>query len=152
MERRKGSKEMERFSLDSSVVVKWFSEEEDTDKALEIRDAFVEGRIELIVTPLLFYEVVNALRYKPDFDLDKLERAIDALFKLHIKVAGFDEMTMKKSAEIAFNAGVTIYDAIPVAVAEMENAVCITADERTQYSKLRRRYPIVLLKDVAFFR
>ncbi len=28
---------MERFSLDSSVVVKWFSEEEYTEKALEIK-------------------------------------------------------------------------------------------------------------------
>ncbi len=44
MERGGGGKKVERYSLDSSVVVKWFSEEEGTDKALELRDAFVRGR------------------------------------------------------------------------------------------------------------
>ncbi len=139
---------MERFSLDSSVVVKWFSEEEYTEKALEIRDKFVEGGVELIATPLLFCEVANALRYKPDLDVVKLKLAIESLFKLHMNVVELTENLLKRSAEIAFDAGVTIYDAVPVAAAEKHNAMCVTADEKTQYNRMKGKYPVVLLRDV----
>ncbi len=138
---------MERFALDSSVVVKWFSEEEDTDKALEIRDAYVRGDIELVVTPLLYCEVMNALRFKPDFDAGKLKRAVEALFKLHMDVEEIDERILKRSAEIAFDGGVTIYDAVPVAVAEKYNTVCVTADESTQFDRLKGKYPVELLRE-----
>ena len=139
--------EMEKLSLDSSVVIKWFSEEEDTDRALRILDAYINGSLDLLVSHLLFYEVINALRYKPDFTIENLKRAIEALFKLHVKIIGLDEKTMMLSAEIALEDDVTIYDAIPVATAEIEKATCITADEKTQYSKLKRRHPIILLKE-----
>ena len=139
---------MERYSLDSSVVVKWFSEEEGTEKALELRDAFVKGEVELIVTPLLFCEVANALRYKPDFDAEKLKDAIDALADLRMEVEAIDRDLLKRSAEMAFDAGVTVYDAVPVAVAERRGALCVTADEKTQYAKMKGKYPIVLLRDL----
>ena len=50
------------------------------------------------------------------------------------------------------NMMITIPKELKERMRKVENAVCITADERTQYSKLRERYPIVLLKDVAFFK
>ncbi len=139
---------MERLSLDSSVVVKWFSEEEDTEKALRIRDAFVAGQLEIIVTQLLYCEVANALRYKPDYDSERLKRAVNALTNLHMRVVEIDRDILKRSSEIAFDCNVTIYDAIPVAVAEKFNTVCVTADEKTQYSKMKDKYPVVLLRDI----
>jgi len=147
MEWRGRGEEVERYSLDSSVVVKWFSEEDDSEKALEMRDAFVRGDVELIVTPLLLCEVSNALRYKPDFDSEKLKEAIDALMDLQMEVEVIDKDLLKRSAEIAFDTGVTIYDAVPVAAAERRGALCVTADERTQYARMRGKYPVVLLKD-----
>lgn len=138
---------MEKLSLDSSVAIKWFSEEEDTDKALKIRDLHVKGDVELIVSHMLFYEVINALRYKPDFTINHLNRAIDALFKLHMKMYEFNEKILKRCSEIAVNEGVTVYDAMPVAIAESEKTLCVTADEKTQYNRLKGRYPIILLKD-----
>ena len=66
------------------------------------------------------------MRFKPDFEVDMLRR----------------------SAEIAFDGGVTIYDALPVAVAEKNGTVCVTADERTQYSRLKEKYPVRLLRNL----
>ena len=137
---------MERISLDSSIVVKWFSYEEDTEKALRIKDAFVRGEIELIVTQLLYSEVINVLRYKPDYNVSKLKKAADALLNLHMYVEIIDNDILKRSSEIAFDAGVTIYDAIPVAVAEKHKTICLTADKRIQYNKMKDKYPIKLLK------
>ncbi len=139
---------MERYSLDSSVVVKWFSEEEDTPAALKLRDAFVAGEIELIVTQLLFCEVANALRYKPDFNYVKLSAAVEALESLQMRVETIDAELLDRAGKIAFDRGVTIYDAVPVAVAERRRAICVTADERTQYARMKDKYPVVLLKEL----
>jgi len=122
---------MERLVLDSSIVVKWFSRESDTEKALEIRDAHVRGEIEILATPLLLCEVANILKYKPDFDAVKLKRAIKALYMLHLNIEDIDYNLLAKAAEIAYKGGVTIYDALPVAQAEKHKTICITADKKT---------------------
>lgn len=70
--------------IDSSVAVKWFSEEDATRHALELRDSHVKGHVALITTPLLAYESANALRYKPDYDNDRLVEAMNHLYKLHL--------------------------------------------------------------------
>jgi len=54
--------------IDSSVVVKWFSEGEKSSEAVTLRNSHVEGRLILLTTPLLTCEVANALRHKPDYD------------------------------------------------------------------------------------
>ena len=33
--------------IDASTAAKWFLEEEDSDRALSLRDAHIDGRIEL---------------------------------------------------------------------------------------------------------
>ncbi|MGQ9468717.1 MAG: type II toxin-antitoxin system VapC family toxin [Nitrososphaerales archaeon] len=139
---------MERLVIDSSVIVKWFSKEEDTDKALELRNEHINGEIELIVTPLLFCEVINALRYKPDFDNTKLKRAIESIYKLHMHIEPITKDLLIKSSEIAFSENVTLYDAIPVALAGLQHTVCITANERTQYERLRDKYSVKLLNEL----
>ncbi len=132
--------------IDSSVAVKWFSEEEKTTEALALRNAHVEKRTTILTTPLLTCEVANALRYKPDFNLERFTRAMNYLLKLHLHETAADERLLSRSGEIAFKSGVTIYDAIPVALAVLTKTTCITADRETQYAKLRgRNYPIELL-------
>ena len=132
--------------IDSSVAVKWFSEEEATPHALELRDSHVERRIALITTPLLACELANALRYKPDYTNDRLVEAMNHFYKLHLHEAPIDARLLSHSSEIAFTGDVTVYDAVPVALAVLKKTKCITADQDTQYAKLKPRgYPIQLL-------
>jgi predicted nucleic acid-binding protein len=136
---------MEKVVIDTSVAVKWFSAEEDTDKALQLRDRHVTGELELVATPLLICELVNALRYKPDFDAAKLKRAIGSLCKLHLRIEPITEALLRTGAKIAFDGDVTLYDALPVAVALLSGTRCVTADAETQYKKLSQKYPVTLL-------
>jgi len=132
--------------LDSSVAVKWFSKEPRSDEAINLMDSYVEGSIDLSVSELLFYEVANALRYKPDYDVERLRNAISQLFRLNLKVTPISEELLTRACETAYDAEVTLYDALPAALAERQKTICITADEETQYEKLHRRgYPIELL-------
>jgi len=51
-----------------------------------------------------------------------------------------------RTGEIAYEGKVTFYDALPVAIAENRKTICITADEETQYKKLKPKdFPIELL-------
>jgi predicted nucleic acid-binding protein len=132
--------------LDSSVVVKWFSTEIKTDEALRLRDLYAQGSLELTVSEVLIAEVANALRYKPDYDKEKLREALTSLLGLHLNIIHLNEAVVTRTVEIAYEGKVTFYDALPVAIAEHKKTVCITADQETQYKKLQpKKYPIELL-------
>jgi len=132
--------------LDSSVVVKWFSKETKSDEALKIIDSYIQGTAELIISEILICEVGNALRYKPDYDTTKWKIALTQLFNLSMNVIHLNENLTNRTGEIAYETKITFYDALPVALAENKKTVCITADEETQYKKLKPKgYPVELL-------
>ncbi len=132
--------------IDSSVVVKWFSTETKSAEALQFLDSYIQGSVELIVSEMLFCEVGNALRYKPDYDVQKWKIALTQLFNLHMNITHLDENLATITGEIAYDGKITFYDALPVAIAENIKTVCITADEDTQYKKLQPKgYPVELL-------
>lgn len=100
----------------------------------------------LLSTSLLSCEIANALRYKPDFDHRKLADAINYFFRLHLREIPIDRRILSHSAEIAYKANVSIYDAVPVALASLRSTRCVTADQETQYARLKSKgYPLELL-------
>jgi predicted nucleic acid-binding protein len=132
--------------LDSSVVVKWFSTESKSVEALKLLDAFLQGSVDLTISEILICEIGNALRYKPDYDIQKWKTALTQLFNLHMNLTRLTEDLVSRTGEIAYEGKVTFYDALPVAIAENRKTLCITADEETQYKKLKPKdFPIELL-------
>ncbi len=55
--------ERQKKVVDASIVVKWFVKEENSNKALELRNDHKENKHQLIVPGFCFLEVINALRY-----------------------------------------------------------------------------------------
>ncbi len=51
--------------IDASAAAKWVIEEKDSEKALALREAHLQGRISLTAPDLLVYEFMNALNYSP---------------------------------------------------------------------------------------
>lgn len=115
--------------LDASIAVKWFNIEPFRDKALIIRDRYVNGEIDLIAPDLLFYEVANALRYNPRFGMEEVKSALTALEDLGIITYDFRGELREKAVELAYRFGITIYDASYVALALLQDAVLYTADK-----------------------
>jgi predicted nucleic acid-binding protein len=109
-------------------------------------DQHVEGSRRLWVSELLYHEVANALRYKTDFNEKKLNGAVEELFGLQLNTRAVDPNLISKASTIAYKGDVTMYDAVPVALAQLRGTTCITADEQTQYKKLKPHgYPVTLL-------
>ena len=115
--------------LDASVAVKWFTMEPLRDKALIIRDKYVNGELDLEAPSLLYYEVANALRYNPRFGIEEVRSAVRALEDLAITIYDFKGELASRAVELAYRFGITIYDAAYVALAAMRNATLYTADK-----------------------
>ena len=115
--------------LDASVAVKWFTMEPLRDKALIIRDKYVNGELDLEAPSLLYYEVANALRYNPRFGIEEVRSAIRALEDLAITIYDFKGELASRAVELAYRFGITVYDAAYVALAAMRNATLYTADK-----------------------
>ena len=116
--------------LDTSVIVKWFSgeDEPDLDAALRLRDEIVSGTCAVKVPGLLFYELANALRYNPNFSCTDVNEAVQAVIRMEFSVHGADLQTLNRAVEIAFGSNVTVYDATFLALAEAEGVPFVTAD------------------------
>lgn len=78
--------EESKVVVDASIVVKWFLEEEFSDRALRLRDDYINRVIVIIVPSLLEYEVLNALRYSGVYDINELEEIGKALNKYGFEV------------------------------------------------------------------
>jgi predicted nucleic acid-binding protein len=116
--------------VDASVVVKWFSEEEGTGEAIRLRGEHVKGKCILSAPDLLVYEVSNALRYKPNFDEDKVGRAVADIIDLQIDLITPGRDLVDKAAVAAYKYKATMYDSFYLALGELMGIEVYTADKR----------------------
>jgi predicted nucleic acid-binding protein len=123
---------MKTCVLDTSVSIKWFSEydEDDLNRALDIRKEILEGRWSITVPDLFFYELANALRYNPGFTAKDVREAVSSVIDMGFDVKGIEPDKMARAIEIAFKFNVTVYDAYFLALSQLENKPFVTADYR----------------------
>ena len=130
--------ERQKKVVDASVGLKWFFEEENSDKAESLLNLHVNHGIILVVPELFFYEASNALRfgYKQEQEINKAVEDME-LLQLHVEPYSLD--IIKIAVKIALKYDLTIYDAVYVALAEKLNAKLITADEKI----IKSKHPLV---------
>ena len=116
--------------LDASVILKWFLNEDGSDRAVQLREEFFRGRREIVVPDLLLMEVANALRYNPTFDVKEIREAIETLFDIGIVIVTPTCSLLARAIELAKSLDVTCYDAIYLALAEELDFEFITADKK----------------------
>lgn len=66
---------MDKLIVDANIIVKWFIQEINSNKALLIRDKFLDREVELIIPHFIFYEVLNALKYSGLFTREEINNA-----------------------------------------------------------------------------
>jgi len=116
--------------LDASVLVKWFVEEDASDKALLLRDRYIEGELVILAPELILYEVLNALYFKRLFSRGELMEISEALEAYSFSLYPLRGEYAEKTLEIAFDNDIPIYDASYVALAMIKDALMYTADEK----------------------
>jgi predicted nucleic acid-binding protein len=134
---------MREIVIDASVVVKWFIEENDSDKALLLRDNFIGGKVELCVPTLLYFEVLNALKYSQLFKPSELEDAGESLENYGFKVIMKKDEIRKYMINAAIDYNLSIYDASYLGLSMGLDKLFCTADE-----KIIKKLPPIMKKKV----
>lgn len=134
--------------MDASVVTKWYIMEEDFEKAVQIRDLHLSGRLTLSSPLLVVYEVGNALSKHPAFSEPDSAKAFQSLLDMGLDLRSFAESKLLgESFKISRQLQLTFYDATYVALAKEYDAVLITAD-RNLCSKIERHCRTELLSEM----
>ena len=120
---------MKIFVLDTSVIVKWFSkDEDDAEHADKLRHQILAGLCKIIIPDLLFYELANALRHNPNFTVKDVQASLDSVFNMDFDVRKVDSSLIEVAIDIAFKWNVTVYDAYFLALSQLESKPFVTAD------------------------
>lgn len=116
--------------VDASVVVKWFVPETDTDKALSLRDAHINGVVRIATVDLCLVELANALRFrKPAPTAEQISGAVRSFVALDARVVATTPDLLDIATRIALSQGLTIYDALYAALAVELGYELVTADD-----------------------
>src|ERR1700676_1214703 len=106
-----------KYVLDSSVALKWVPPENDSDKAISLRDDFLTKLHELIAPDIFPVEVAHALAkaerrgiLKPPEGKTKLLRVLSTPPALHSHLP-----FLPRAFEIASQARIGVYDCLYVA-------------------------------------
>lgn len=121
---------MKRYVLDTSVVIKWFSEydEDDLEKALALRQALFDGECKILAPDLLLYELSNALRFNPRLTMEDVNQAVQSVIDMGFEIRAAEPEILERAINTAFKFRITVYDAYYLALAQTGNAPLITAD------------------------
>jgi predicted nucleic acid-binding protein len=117
---------MSEIVVDTSVIVKWYIPEQHHEQARALRDAYLDGKFDLVAPALMPFEAVNALKYSGHYEGERLEEASKSLPEYGIDLVPFNKTG--PIAEIANNLDITIYDAAYIALAQKLDTKAYTAD------------------------
>ena len=130
---------------DTSVLLKWVLEsrdEEDRDRALELREDWLAGRYAIVLPSLWFFEVGNILGIKQPA---LAKRLMQVLLNYRIDEAPH-RVFCSKALELMKTYKVTFYDAAYHALAITRSGRMITADH-AYYRKTSRAGHVEFLKN-----
>lgn len=134
--------------LDTSVVVKWFQQKEKQFKeALQLKEAFLKGRIHLTIPALVLFEVGNVLRFKGDLSSADINFALEALLAMQLNIYYPTEGLLFKTTNFAFEYNLTFYDAHFLALADELSQDLITADKKL-FEKVKTLPFVLLLEQI----
>ncbi len=130
--------------VDASVILKWFIEEVDSDKARQIKKDHIDGSSVITLPDIALYEIGNALRYKPEFSTAEINLSLNEIYELNIDIITPTFQIISPVTEIARHYDITFYDAFYITFSKELNLTFITADLQL-YRKTRSLHFVKLL-------
>ena len=121
---------MERIVADASVIVKFFKDENYSEKSRKLREKLIVGEIIMFEPYLLRYEILNAMIYSKNkyraFEIGNIARA---LMNYDLKIIE-NEALFAEAIRISIANKLNIYDSTYVALASMTKSTLYTADQK----------------------
>jgi predicted nucleic acid-binding protein len=128
--------------IDASVVIKTYVPEILSDKAVEVMSRVADGELVLLAPDLLYPETGNILwkkRRLHELTLAEVDEIVNAISALPIKIEA-SRPVMPLAVTIAMHSGITVYDAMYVAIARIYETRMITADKKLVDALLKTEF------------
>ena len=115
--------------LDTSVAVKWFVTEEDSEKALGLQRAHLRDDLQLHAPDILLMESANALRYA-GLSEERILQDLETFSALGVEIIPFSIDVLNSAVSLSLDHDLAVYDAYFLALAQALEMPLITADRR----------------------
>ncbi len=121
----------EKVILDTSVIIKWFFEEdeEDVKTANLILNKYHNNEIQIIAPEIALFEISNVIKNRIKDNKNMGAEIIDKIFNLGI-IFYITKEILKNAFSIAFDINESVYDCIFIALAEHFKAKLVTDDKK----------------------
>lgn len=117
--------------VDTSVAYKWTDKNEEfREKALNILQAHIDKKNQIIVPDLIFYELANAWATKTKLSFSVIKNNLEDLEDSNLIIEPVNFVLLKKAILFSKNHKVSVYDAIYAILAKEKNCELITADDK----------------------
>jgi predicted nucleic acid-binding protein len=115
--------------LDTSVAVKWFVTEEDSQRPLDLQKAHIRDDLQLHAPDILLMESANALRYA-GLSEERILQNLETVPALGVEIIPFSFDVLNSAVSLSLQHDVTVYDAYFLALAQTMEIPLITADRK----------------------
>lgn len=123
-----------KIVVDTSVIIKWLSsdKEENLDIANKLLDEALDEKIELLAPELTKYEIGNVLLFSKKLSFKQAAIVLEQFYTLPFTFITESEELAKVTYQLAFNHGITYYDASFMSIAKQYGATLITENIKHQ--------------------
>lgn len=123
---------MKQLVVDSSVIIKWFNDEEGSEEAGKILEEIRTGETVVYCPELAKYEVTNALIKGKGLRGKKVRTILKGFYEIPILYVPDQLELANRAARLAVSRGITYYDAVFEALAKGRKIKLITANPKHQ--------------------
>ena len=125
---------MNTLVIDSSIIVKWLNrkDEENLTQADQILNDTKNGKVDLIAPEIAKYEVGNVLLKGKQLTPMQAVVSLRTVYSLPITFITESENLAKETFNLAYDLGITYYDASFLSLAKQYDATLITQNIKHQ--------------------
>ena len=129
---------MDEVIIDTSVVIKWFVQEENSDKALKIFEKIKKNSLKIVLPQIIKLELINALLLGNNYTQEGAIKALSDVNDLRPEWVIFDSLLARQVIKIVSEHKIAAYDALFLALAEDRQISLITADQKHHQKKFSK--------------
>ena len=133
--------------VDSSIIIKWLNT--DNEQSLEQSDKLLQkardGGIELIAPELAKYEVGNVLLKGKGLTPAQAKTLLGTVYALPITYVSDSQELAEETYSLAYDLGITYYDASFMSLARQHDAVLVT--ENIKHQAKSEKIKVTSIKD-----
>lgn len=123
---------MKKVVFDTSLAVKWFFPESGRDKALDLKNQHLAGKIKLYTRDLFLYEIVSSFKncVREKIEEEDWLLAVKALQALRLEIIPLNYEDLDDLFVFSRKLGISVYDCSYVLLAKRLEAPLYTADKK----------------------